>query len=169
MCTCYFFVKIRVQCKHLYKKRCSDQSRSESIQIPSRTREVKHPILFDPGEILPKDYSIMPVKWPFIQAVPKLHRLWCSQTHGGSPVTAAAPLQGAHTWLLLPAGDGSFHHGGSDGAGWVNSYTWKLLISGDWDKKTIHFKENTGSGFFFKNCHKQSLCNWQNKERQNII
>lgn len=65
-------------------------------------------------------------------------------------MTAAAPLQGAHTWLLLPAGDGSFHHGGSDGAGWVNSYTWKLLISGDWDKKTIHFKENTGSGFFLK-------------------
>lgn len=50
-------------------------SRSQSLQIPSRTREVKHPILFDPGEILPKDYSIMPVKWPFIQAVPELHRL----------------------------------------------------------------------------------------------
>lgn len=65
-------------------------------------------------------------------------------------MTAAAPLQGAHTWLLLPAGDGSFHHGGSDRAGWVNSYTWKLLISGDWDKKTIHLKENSVGNFFLR-------------------
>lgn len=142
--------KIRIQCKHIYKKSCLAQSRAEAIQIPSRTHEVKHPILFDPGEILPKDYSIMPVKWPFIQAVPELHKLWCSQTHGGSPVTGAAPLQGAHTRLLLPAGDAVLVSiMGAWRAGWANIYTWKLLISGDWERKTIYLKKHTRTGFFF--------------------
>lgn len=147
-------------------------SRSQSLQIPSRTREVKHPILFDPGEILPKDYSIMPVKWPFIQAVPELHRLWCSQTHGGSPVTGAAPLQGAHTWLL-PARDAVLVSiMGTRRAGWVNFYTWKLLISGDWDKKTIYSKENS----FFKGIVINKACgndrirsSEKRKEREIII
>lgn len=96
---CGCIKKIQIHCKHIYIERCLAQSRSEPIQIPSRTREVKHLISFDPVEILPKDNSIMPVKWPFIQAVPKLHRLSCSQTSSGSPVTGAAPLQGAHTPL----------------------------------------------------------------------
>lgn len=161
MCACSF-VQIRVQCKHIYKKWCLAQSRSESIQIPSRTQEFKHPIFFDPGEILPKDYSIMPVKWPFIQSVPKLHRLWCSQTHGGSPVTSAAPLQGAHTRLLPPAGDDGFHGGGSEGR--LGKYlhleiidTWRL------GQEDSACKRKHRVGIFFFKCDEQSFCDWLRK------
>lgn len=106
-------------------------------ELSSRTREVKHPILSDPGEILPK------INPKCLWNGPSSNRLCWNNTDCSVPKHAvalqwpsAAPLQGAHTALVLPAGEGvSCSIMAAWRVHWRSTYTCNLLIN-------AHFKCN---------------------------